>query len=278
MLDTRQYDRSITDLSWNTDYVSEISNDAGRSVMGPVEEPWFFNQLTASAERGATWRVIGSQIVFSRMNESFSYGDDVPFDVDAWDGYRSSRNRTLHHLYSNGINNNIFLAGDSHMNWVSDIVWLNSTDPDMMMYDPATGAGSIGVEFAGTGVSSPSPLGEDVSMMDANNGSSHYVAANPELQWQEAYYRGYYEMRVSHKSVNATYFGTPTLLNRNPNEIPLANFSVAVGANKLTRPIANGIVESGALKDGMRMVTNITNDTSVAGGRWFISQADTEVL
>ena len=31
MLDTRQYDRSITDLYWNTHYVHEISNDAGRS-------------------------------------------------------------------------------------------------------------------------------------------------------------------------------------------------------------------------------------------------------
>jgi alkaline phosphatase D len=33
MLDTRNYDRSITDLYWNTDYVHEISNDAGRSLM-----------------------------------------------------------------------------------------------------------------------------------------------------------------------------------------------------------------------------------------------------
>lgn len=31
MLDTRQYDRSITDLYWNTEYVHQISNDAGRS-------------------------------------------------------------------------------------------------------------------------------------------------------------------------------------------------------------------------------------------------------
>jgi alkaline phosphatase D len=28
MLDTRQYDRSITDLYWNTDYIHSISNDA----------------------------------------------------------------------------------------------------------------------------------------------------------------------------------------------------------------------------------------------------------
>lgn len=61
ILDTRQYDRSITDLYWNTDYVRQISNDASRSMMGSRQENWFFNQLTSSAKRGATWRVIGSQ-------------------------------------------------------------------------------------------------------------------------------------------------------------------------------------------------------------------------
>lgn len=61
MLDTRQYDRSITDLYWNTHYVNQISNDAGRSMMGSRQENWFFNQLVSSKQRGATWRVIGSQ-------------------------------------------------------------------------------------------------------------------------------------------------------------------------------------------------------------------------
>lgn len=61
MLDTRQYDRSITDLYWNTHYINQISDDASRSMMGPRQESWFFNQLISSKQRGATWRVIGSQ-------------------------------------------------------------------------------------------------------------------------------------------------------------------------------------------------------------------------
>ena len=55
MLDTRQYDRSITDLYWNTHYVHQISNDAGRSMMGSRQENWFFGQLKSSAQRAATW-------------------------------------------------------------------------------------------------------------------------------------------------------------------------------------------------------------------------------
>ena len=61
MLDTRQYDRSITDIYWNTEYVKDISEDTGRSMMGSRQENWFYNQLKQSKARGAAWRVIGSQ-------------------------------------------------------------------------------------------------------------------------------------------------------------------------------------------------------------------------
>lgn len=70
----------------------------------------------------------------------------------------------------------------------------------------------------------------------------------------------------------------PTIVNRNPYEISLANFTVKVGANALSRPIAGGVVENGALKMGLVVQTNITNDTSVAGGRYFVSYDDQEDL
>ncbi|KAL3425442.1 alkaline phosphatase [Phlyctema vagabunda] len=267
MLDTRQYDRSITDLYWNTDYIHAISNDASRSLMGPRQESWFYNQLTESSERGAAWRVIGNQIVFSRINQSYAYGDENPLNYDAWDGHQANRNRTLAHLYDNKINNTIFLAGDSHASWVSDLVWLD-THP----YDAVTGAGSIGVEFAGSAVSSPCPYGQNISLSTANNYSSLIVGANSELQWQDLYYRGYYEMTVGYEAVHARYFGMPTLATRNGYEISLANFTVINGENKLMRTngsVAGGLVESGSLQRGLMVTTNATNDT--ATGQYFVS-------
>lgn len=114
MLDTRVYDRSITDLYWNTDYVNSISNDASRSMMGPRQEHWFYNELIKSANRGATWRIIGSQTVFSRVNVSIGLGNVNPLNYDAWDGYQANRNRTFATLYNNNITNNIMISGDSH--------------------------------------------------------------------------------------------------------------------------------------------------------------------
>lgn len=271
MLDTRQYDRSITDLYWNTEYVHEISNDAGRSMMGSRQENWFYSQLSDSAARGAAWRVIGSQTVFSRVNESVAYGNVDPLDYDAWDGYQANRNRTLNHLYQNNIGNNIVLSGDSHASWVSDLVWLDHAN-----YSSSSGAGSVGVEFAGSAVSSPCPYGQNISLNSANNYSSWLVGANSELQWNDLYYRGYFELRISYDEVNASFFGMPTIINRNPYEISLANFTVKSGANALQRPVAGGVVESGALKSGKVVQTNATNSTDT--GTWFVSLDNEEDL
>jgi alkaline phosphatase D len=177
-------------------------------------------------------------------------------------------------LYDNNIANTIFISGDSHANWVSDLVWL-----DHHPYDPHTGNGSIGVEFAGSAVSSPSPGGQNISIANSRVASQWLVQANRELQWSELYYRGYFELHISKAAVQANYFGMPTIVDRNPHEIPLANFTVQSGANKLQRfggtvvasPVENGYVKFGSVKQ-----TNITNSTDVAGGFWFVSHNNTE--
>jgi alkaline phosphatase D len=266
MLDTRQYDRSITDLYWNTDYVHAISNDTGRSLMGPRQEAWFYRKLRESSSRGAAWRIVGNQIIFSRMNESLAFGNENPLNYDQWDGYQANRNRTLNTLYENKINNTIFLAGDSHASWVSDLAWL-----DTKAYDPESGAGAIGVELAGSAVSSPCPAGQNITLTAANAGSAWLTAANRELQWQDLYYRGYFELSIGYDAVNASFFGLPSVTTRNGYEIPLANFTIKHNANRLDRQAASfGVktVESGSLKGGKTVGTNLTFDTST--GEWFV--------
>lgn len=210
-----------------------------------------------------------SSLVFSKVNESVVYGNVNPLDYDAWDGYQSNRNRTLNYLTQHNIGNNIVISGDSHASWVSDLVWLDHAN-----YSSQTGAGSLGVEFAGSAVSSPCPYGQNITLMSANNYSDWLEAHNPELHWNDLYYRGYFELQISYDEVNASYFGLPTIINRNPLEIPLANFSVKTGANRLQRPISGGVAESGSLKDGMIKQTNLTNNTM--SGMWTVSHANVE--
>jgi alkaline phosphatase D len=262
--------------------ISKLINDAGRSLMGSIQENWyripfhkpcdrqadppnrFYRALKKSSNRGATWRLIGSQIVFSTINATAWF--DTPYNLDAWDGYMANRNRTLKVLYENNIGNNIVMAGDTHENWVADLVWLNDTTGHGA-YDRETGAGGIGVEFAGTAVSSTGSC-RNSNRTACNAQSAELVRDNPELQWQEAWYRGYYELKISKEKVVARYFGTPSLETRNGYEVSLANFTVENGQNRLARPVAGGSVDSGALQRGQPALTNLTYDTNT--GEWFV--------
>lgn len=49
--------------------------------MGARQENWFYRSLSQSKERGATWRIIGNQIVFSRILQN----DNRGLNGDAWD-------------------------------------------------------------------------------------------------------------------------------------------------------------------------------------------------
>ncbi|KAB5528007.1 PhoD-like phosphatase-domain-containing protein [Coniochaeta sp. 2T2.1] len=252
IIDTRNYDRSITSLGWNDGYVDLIRDEASRTLMGSRQEHWFYNTLSGSAQRGATWRIIGNQIIFSRIAEGSG-----KLSGDNWNGYQANRNRTLKHLYDNQIGNNVFLAGDSHQSWVSDLVWYGEKP-----YDSATGAGSIGVELAGTAVSSSGNTG---NIVKARGDAQKLVEANPMLQWQDGYYRGYFLVKVTPEKIDAQYHGSPSVATRNPYDLPLANFTVRAGENKLARPVAGGQVEAGSLKGGKTVPTNVTYNTNTKG-------------
>lgn len=188
------------------------------------------------------------------------YGAETPFNVDAWDGYLASKNRTLQTLYENNIGNNIMLAGDSHINWVSDLTWLEHSP-----YNAHNGAGAVGVEFAGTAVTSPSAFGENITADAANEVSKGIVTDTESLLWSEGYYRGYFELQITPEQVQAQYFGIPNTKVRSPDEVSLANFTVLSGNNRLERNsdgvVGDGVVENGYLKYGETKQTDMVYDT-----------------
>lgn len=44
--------------------------------MGSRQENWFYGELTKSSKRGAAWRIVGNQIIFSRIYESYGLSGD----------------------------------------------------------------------------------------------------------------------------------------------------------------------------------------------------------
>ncbi|TFK42649.1 PhoD-like phosphatase-domain-containing protein [Crucibulum laeve] len=237
MLDTRQYDRDLTDVYYNT-VVNTIAAFENRSLMGAAQEKWFYDTVSQSKDRGAVWRVVGQQIVFTQLNESGA------FDLDAWDGYRANRARVLDHLYKNKISNTVILSGDSHANWVSDLAHPNDTTT----YNPTTGAGAIGVEFAGTAVTSSSSFGSGIQPPAADAVSRVLVDANADLQWSEGSFRGFFTLSIDTHNLNATYYAMRNISFANLDGFASANFVVKSGENKLSRPVAGGTVNAGVLR------------------------------
>ncbi|KAF8959022.1 PhoD-like phosphatase-domain-containing protein [Flammula alnicola] len=239
MLDTRQYDRDLTDVNVNT-----ISSFANRSLMGAAQEQWLYNTLSESKTRDAVWRVIGQQIVFTQLNEGGSCMSAFSHTEDAWDGYRANRARVLDYLYQNKISNTVILSGDSHANWVSDLAHINDTTT----YNSATGEGAIGVEFAGTAVTSTSSFGSGITPANADVISNGLVQVNTDLQWSEGSYRGFFTLTIDSEHLNATYYAMRNISFANLDGFASAQFQVKAGENKLSRPVAGGTVLAGVLK------------------------------
>lgn len=102
----------------------------------------------------------------------------------------------------------------------------------------------------------------DAAIIPARTEAQYRVANSSELQWQDGYYRGYIYLSVTPRSLEARFYGSPSVATRNSWDLPLANFTVRNGENRLARPVGGGVVESGALRGGETRPTNVTLDTN----------------
>ncbi|MBW3659794.1 MAG: alkaline phosphatase D family protein, partial [Actinobacteria bacterium] len=90
-------------------------DDPERELISEGQRTWLYGQLKASQDRGATWRVLGQQVMLMQWNAGGIPrgigGQDVPTLVtrdngnavnpDAWDGYTAERDRLYDHLEAN---------------------------------------------------------------------------------------------------------------------------------------------------------------------------------
>lgn len=153
MLDTRQY----RDAQASSTNLSSI-DDPNRTITGDPQMAWLKNGLGTSGPR---WRLLGNQVMIApvsfgsltanvigallRLTGSPGPGGGVPFNPDQWDGYRADRKELLSHIADRNINNVVFLTGDIHSSWASDLP-LNPA-----IYPLSK---SVAVELVGTSVTS----------------------------------------------------------------------------------------------------------------------------
>ncbi|MEY4509201.1 MAG: hypothetical protein RLZZ450_1323 [Pseudomonadota bacterium] len=183
-----------------------VWQDPTRQLLGTEQETWFLNELSASKTRGARWRLIGNQVIFTQARDP-----QVPVVAndpamtrnilysDFWDGYQPARQRVIDYLLTNGIQNVAFLTGDIHTSWAFEV----SKDPfDATVYDPAMGKPGFAIEIVGPSVTSQaledSPLASIAPMLLAQ--------ANPQLKYAEVTKKGYVLLDVTNERLQAEWY------------------------------------------------------------------------
>ena len=195
-------------------------NSPDRTLLGADQETWLSESLSASKARGATWQILGQQVLMGKIgtpaltSDAFSdqplserrqrYIDRVafinkaglPFNLDAWDGYPACRDRVLGDLKSNA-NNPVVLAGDTHNAWA-----FNLRDQAQQ---------PVGVEIGTPGITSPGLE----SFLPANSGKlkDALMESSPELHAVDTEHRGWTELTLSPSEMTSTWHFVDSVLN-----------------------------------------------------------------
>lgn len=156
--------------------------DPNRTLLGQQQFDWFVNSMDTST---AQWQIMGQQVMFAPLAINSPFGANYPND-DQWDGYPAERDKIIDSVLMNNIDNFVVLTGDIHTSWGNDI--------PTATYDPATGAGSAGVEFVATSVTSQGasflgPLGQ--------LGTGVIQGQNPHMKYIELTQHGYVILDVN---------------------------------------------------------------------------------
>jgi len=193
MLDTRIHGRDE-----QVGFGSPSLQDSSRSILGPLQYDWLVEKLDSST---AQWQIIGQQVVMTPLED---FGGN-PINLDQWDGYPVERQTLWDDLKNGGIDNVVVLTGDIHSSWANDLPF----DP-AIAYDAATGAGSVGVEFVTTSITSPG--------LPIPGGSALIMLLNPHVRYVDLAQQGYYILDITKTKTQSDWYYVPTVTSIDATE------------------------------------------------------------
>lgn len=194
-----------------------------RSILGAAQEHWLGGEFSESVRNHTLWNVLGQQVMFAQQAP---VGSVIP-NNDTWDGYQAARERMFDMVERTKLNNLAVLTGDIHSSWAYDL----PRNP-YNGYDKATGKGSMGVEFAGTSVSSPTSVGAGP---DGAKQLAGFMANRPHLHYVDGQYRGYFIVDMTKQRMQADFYGVATVAERSTRERFEAGFITESGRNHLIK-------------------------------------------
>jgi len=194
-----------------------------RTLLGADQEAWLYDQLRSSTAR---WKVLCQQVMVAQL----------PFilNTDQWDGYPAQRRRLFDFIADNPSGDRddiVVLTGDIHSSWANDL----TADPlNITNYDPATGRGSLAVEFVCPAVTSPG-LGPSIDRILR----PRLAAEAPHIKYVDLSKRGYIMLDLDTTRAQAAWFHVADVLSIAGSEEAVAMaFETVSGTNHLVTSVA----------------------------------------
>ena len=214
-----RWNRRLDNFEGVTDahaFYDDVVGAPNRNMLSAEMENFLRSELAESAGSARRWRIIGNQSVMAnrrmpRLDEPFfadlrkelhgsarrlldnvtRLGDlEVPWDLDAWDGYPAARERFYQLAQDAGVTDLLVISGDSHSYWAN------------LLYD-ADGA-SMGAELGSTGITSPPSL-LSLGVPGLTRWDELVAAENKEVVWADGRYRGFIRLDITHDGVHADF-------------------------------------------------------------------------
>jgi alkaline phosphatase D len=200
-------------------------NAPDRELLGQSQRDWLAGVLTRSVARGAKWQVLGNQVIMARVTspdlskglplqvreaignarpEARAFFElsqyEVPFNLDAWDGYPAAREKLYQAAKAAGARL-VVCTGDTHSAWANTL---------------KDRAGEVrGVEFGGTSVTSPSTadalsdFGLDGALLNRL-----IVDKNDEVEWHDETKRGYTLVTLTKDQARGDFMAVDTIRSK----------------------------------------------------------------
>jgi alkaline phosphatase D len=225
-IDYEPYRKSIASFA----DVAAMERDAigapGRTMLAPELEADLIKAWKKSKKSGQTWRLIGNPMPIARTrvpdvvrlglipnpsNQSkpleaarelaWKGKWNLPFYPDTWDGYEWARERLYTQAREAGVNDLVFLTGDSHSFWANRLA-------------DASGR-PMGIELGTAGITSPGDFVESgFDLATAGRLDAAFAEHNPEALWTDNLHQGYVRVVLTPTLGSALFIATNTTTSR----------------------------------------------------------------
>jgi len=218
----------------------------GRTMLAPELEADLADAWSKSKALGQPWRLIGNPMPIARtrvpdvvalglipdparqdkplpaaVDLAWKGKWNLPFYPDTWDGYEWARERLYAQARGAGVNDLVFLTGDSHSFWANRL---------------ADAAGhATGIELGTAGVTSPGDF-TDSGFDPATSArlDAAFADHNPEVIWTDNRHQGYVRLVLGRSGGQADFVAMDTVLSPRYRAFVLRRYAVGQGTDGLT--------------------------------------------